>query len=74
VPQWAVLAGSASLLFAALELGCQEASSAWRAFAPRLCVQLLREFEQGHRAAAGQIQEQLTPLDKEIVGKLGPPA
>jgi 4-hydroxy-2-oxoglutarate aldolase len=41
-------------------------------YAPSLCVRLVREFEQGHRAAAGQLQEQITPLDKEIVGKLGP--
>jgi 4-hydroxy-2-oxoglutarate aldolase len=72
VPQWAVLAGSASLLYAALELGCQGGVIGVACFAPSLCVQLLREFEQGHRAAAGRIQERITPLDKEIVGKLGP--
>ncbi|HYT63276.1 MAG TPA: dihydrodipicolinate synthase family protein [Gemmatimonadales bacterium] len=72
VPQWAVLAGSAALLLAALEMGCQGGVVGVACFAPRLCVQLVREFEQGHRAAAGKIQEQLTPLDKEIVGKLGP--
>ena len=72
VPQWAVLVGSASLLFTALELGCQGGVVGVACFAPRLCVQLLREFEQGHRAAAGQLQEQITPLDKETVGKLGP--
>lgn len=72
VPQWALLAGSASLLLTALELGCQGGVVGVACFAPKLCVQLLREFEQGHRAAAGQIQERVTPLDKEIVGKLGP--
>jgi 4-hydroxy-2-oxoglutarate aldolase len=72
VPQWTVLAGSASLLYAALELGCQGGVIGVACFAPRLCVQLVREFEQGHRAAAGRIQERLTPMDKEIVGKLGP--
>ncbi|HXO84496.1 MAG TPA: dihydrodipicolinate synthase family protein, partial [Gemmatimonadales bacterium] len=41
-------------------------------FAPALCVQLRREFEQGHRAAAADLQARITPLDKEIVGKLGP--
>jgi len=72
VPQWTVLAGSASLLFAALELGCQGGVIGVACFAPSLCVQLVREFEQGHRAAAGRLQERVTPLDKEIVGKLGP--
>ncbi len=72
VPQWSVLAGSASLLFTALELGCQGGVVGVACYAPSLCVQLVREFEQGHRAAAGQLQERITPLDKEIVGKLGP--
>ncbi|HTI05126.1 MAG TPA: dihydrodipicolinate synthase family protein [Gemmatimonadales bacterium] len=72
VPQWTVLVGSASLLLSALELGCQGGVIGVACFAPKLCVQLLREFEQGHRAAAGQMQERVSPLDKEIVGKLGP--
>ena len=72
VPQWSVLAGSASLLLTALELGCQGGVVGVACFAPSLCVQLVREFEQGHRAAASQIQERITPLDKEIVGKRGP--
>jgi 4-hydroxy-2-oxoglutarate aldolase len=72
VPQWSVLAGSASLLLTALELGCQGGVVGVACYAPALCVQLVREFAQGHRAAAGQLQERITPLDKEIVGKLGP--
>jgi 4-hydroxy-2-oxoglutarate aldolase len=72
VPQWTLLVGSASLLFHGLELGCQGGVVGVACFAPALCVELLREFELGHRAAAGQLQERITPLDKEIVGKLGP--
>lgn len=72
VPQWTLLAGSASLLFHALELGCQGGVVGVACFAPALCVQLRREFEQGHRAAAADLQARITPLDKEIVGKLGP--
>ena len=71
-PQWTVLAGSASLLYAALELGCQGGVVGVACFAPRLCVTLVHEFERGNRGAAGRIQERVTPLDKEIVGKLGP--
>ena len=69
VPQWTLLAGSASLLLHALELGCQGGVVGVACFAPALCVALLREFEQGHRAAAAELQERVTPLDKEIVGK-----
>ncbi len=72
VPQWAVLVGGASLLLTALELGCQGGIVGVSCFAPGLCVQLLREFAQGHRAAADDLQQRITPLDKEIVGKLGP--
>lgn len=72
VPQWSVLAGSASLLYAGLELGCQGGVIGVACYAPRLCVQLMSEFARGDRAAAGRIQERITPLDKEIVGKLGP--
>src|SRR5205823_14295698 len=72
VPAWTVLAGSASLLYAALELGCQGGVVGVACFAPRLCVTLVHEFERGNRGAAGHIQERVTPLDKEIVGKLGP--
>jgi len=72
VPRWTVLAGSASLLYAGLELGCQGGVVGVACFAPRLCVSLVREFEQGDRAAAARTQERITPLDKEIVGKLGP--
>ncbi|HET8713016.1 MAG TPA: dihydrodipicolinate synthase family protein [Gemmatimonadales bacterium] len=72
VPHWTVLAGSASLLYAGLELGCQGGVVGVACYAPRLCVQLMSEFAKGDRAAAGRLQERITPLDKEIVGKLGP--
>lgn len=72
VPAWTVLAGSASLLYAALELGCQGGIVGVSCFAPRLCVSLLTSFRGGDRVAAGAMQERITPLDKEIVGKLGP--
>jgi 4-hydroxy-2-oxoglutarate aldolase len=72
VPEWSVLAGSASLLYAGLELGCQGGVIGVACYAPKLCVQLLAEFAKGDRAAAGRIQERITPLDKEIVSKLGP--
>ena len=36
------------------------------------CVELVNAFRAGDRKAAGALQERLAPLDKEIVGKLGP--
>ncbi len=72
VPRWTVLVGGASLLFTALELGCQGGIVGVACFAPRLCVQLVREFARGDRDGARAVQERITPLDKEIVGKLGP--
>jgi 4-hydroxy-2-oxoglutarate aldolase len=72
VPSWTVLVGSASLLYAGLELGCQGGVVGVACYAPRLCASLVAAYRRGDRAAAGGIQERLTPLDKEIVGKLGP--
>ena len=72
VPAWTVLAGSASLLCAALELGCQGGVVGVACFAGRLCMSLVTAFQGGDRVAAGAMQERLAPLDREIVGKLGP--
>ncbi|HLZ46974.1 MAG TPA: dihydrodipicolinate synthase family protein [Gemmatimonadales bacterium] len=72
VPRWTVLVGGASLLFTALELGCQGGIVGVACFAPALCVQLAKEFANGNRPAAGALQERVTPLHKEIVGKFGP--
>lgn len=72
VPDWTVVVGGASLLLTALELGCQGGIIGVSCYAPGLCVQLVREFTNGNRAAASALQDRITPLDKEIVGKLGP--
>lgn len=72
VPNWTVVVGGASLLLMALELGCQGGIIGVSCYAPGLCVQLAREFATGNRAAATALQERITPLDKEIVGKHGP--
>lgn len=72
VPTWTVLVGSAALLFAALALGCQGGIVGVACFAGRLCTSLVASFQSGDRTAAKAMQDRLTPLDKEIVGKLGP--
>jgi 4-hydroxy-2-oxoglutarate aldolase len=72
VPGWTVLVGGAALLLGALELGCQGGIVGVACYAPELCLRLVREFQQGNRAAASALQDRIAPLDKEIVGKYGP--
>jgi 4-hydroxy-2-oxoglutarate aldolase len=69
---WSVFVGSGALLYAALELGCDGGILGVACFAPAACAALLAAFRAGDRARAGQLQERLGPLDKEVVGKLGP--
>ena len=71
-PKWALFVGSGSLLLSALELECEGGIVAVACFAARLCADLAAAFHSGDRAAATALQDRITPLDKEIVGKLGP--
>ena len=71
-PAWSVFVGSAALLYAALELGCDGGILAAACFAAATRVELHAAFRAGDRERAGRLQERLVPLDKEIVGKLGP--
>ncbi len=72
VPDWAVFVGSGSLLLDALELECDGGIVATACFAARLCADLLAAYRSGDRAAALALQDRIGPLDKAIVGKLGP--
>jgi 4-hydroxy-2-oxoglutarate aldolase len=71
-PQWAVFVGSGSLLYPALEMGCQGGVVGVSCYAARMCVDLLTAFRGGDRTTATALQARLVPLDKEIVGKHGP--
>jgi 4-hydroxy-2-oxoglutarate aldolase len=71
-PGWSVFVGGGSLLYAALELGCEGGILAVACFAAALCVEILAAFRAGDRTRAGRLQERLAPLDREVVGKLGP--
>ena len=71
-PKWSVLVGSGSLLYAALELGCDGGIVGLACYMARRCVEIVTAFRAGDRQTAGALQEKLGPLDKEIVGKLGP--
>ncbi|HXF95391.1 MAG TPA: dihydrodipicolinate synthase family protein [Gemmatimonadales bacterium] len=72
VPEWAVLVGSASLLLGALERGADGGVVAAACFAARLCAELYAAFRAGERERAVALQQRLGPLDREIVGRLGP--
>ena len=72
VPQWSVLVGSASLLYQALELGCDGGVVGAACFAAADCVALYAAFRSGDKARAKALQERIGPLDKQIVGALGP--
>jgi 4-hydroxy-2-oxoglutarate aldolase len=71
-PKWAVFVGSGSLLLSALELECDGGIVAVACFAARPCADLISAYRGGDRAAALALQDRIGPLDKEIVGKLGP--
>ena len=71
-PGWSVLAGSGSLLYTALEIGCDGGVLAVACFAAALCAEVYAAFRRGDRERAGGAQQRLAPLDKEIVGKFGP--
>lgn len=64
--------GNGSLLYTALELGAAGGIVGIGQFAARLCAQLIQSFNDGDRVRAGQIQERLVPVHKEIVGAHGP--
>lgn len=70
--EWSVFVGSGSLLYQALELGCDGGILAVACFAASLAAQVYAAFRAGDRAGAGALQERLGPLDKEVVGRLGP--
>lgn len=72
VPGWVVLVGSGSLLLPALERGCEGGICAVSCYAARDCAALVAAFRRGDRAAAAALQEKIGPLDRQIVGALGP--
>ncbi len=72
VPRWSVLVGSASLLYPALEMGCDGGVVGVACFAAAACVELYAAFRAGDTARAQALQERIGPLDKAIVGALGP--
>lgn len=64
--------GNGSQLYAALELGAVGGIIGIGQFAARACAELIRAQQAGEHARAGQLQETLIPVHKEIVGAHGP--
>ena len=64
--------GNGALLYTALELGAVGGIIGIGQIAPALCAELLQAFRSGNTARAGQIQERLAPVHKEVVGSHGP--
>jgi len=63
--------GNGSLLYTALELGAVGGIVAVGLFAARMCAEVVRHFREGNGQLAGEVQNRLTPLHKEIVAGLG---
>ncbi len=72
LPRAVALVGSGSLLYPALEMGAAGGVLAVACFAPAVCARLYAAYRAGDLVAAGALQERLVPLNKEIVGGLGP--
>ena len=63
--------GNGSLLYTALELGAAGGIVAVGLIAPALCAAVVRHFREGNGQRAGEAQNRLTPLHKEIVAGFG---
>lgn len=72
VPQWSLMVGNGTLLYAALESGGVGGILAVANFAAETAVAIADAFTRGEKAEAGSQQELLTPLHVEVVGKAGP--
>jgi 4-hydroxy-2-oxoglutarate aldolase len=71
-PRWTMLVGSAALLLPALERGANGGVLGAACFAARRCVEILTAFRAGDHTRAADLQARLTPVDRRVVGQLGP--
>ena len=70
---FAVLAGSAPALYAALCLGARGAILAAACIVPKLCVQLYDRFASGDHAGARDLQRRLNPIASAVTSGHGVP-
>lgn len=67
----ALFVGNGALLYTALELGASGGIVAVGQFAPKLCAEIIEAFRAGDARRAGQAQERVSPMHKEIVAAHG---
>lgn len=63
--------GSGSLLYTALELGASGGIVALGLLAPGECARIVQYFRGGDARKAGQIQERIAPVHKDVVAAFG---
>lgn len=63
--------GNGTLLYTALELGAAGGILAAAVFAPASCAQVVRAFRAGDTRRAGQLQQTVSGLHKEVVAAFG---
>lgn len=69
----ALLVGSGAMLYGALELGAAGGIIAVGLLAPAECAELYRAYRAGESRTAGEIQERIAPVHREVVARLGVP-
>jgi 4-hydroxy-2-oxoglutarate aldolase len=70
-PEFQVLAGSASFLFAALTLGAVGGVLALANIAPEACISIHQLTQTGDWNAAAELQRQMNPVNASITSKFG---
>lgn len=68
-----VMVGSGAGFYGALEVGAVGGILGVANIAPGLCAEIHEAFASGRGSEAGRVQERVTPLHTEIVGKRGVP-
>lgn len=68
-----LLVGNGALFYTALELGAAGGIIALGLLAPADCVEIFRCYQAGESRRAGEVQERIAPVHKEIVARYGAP-
>ena len=67
----ALFVGNGALLYTALELGASGGILGIGQVAPQLCADIISAFRAGDARRAGELQERVSPMHKEIVAAYG---
>lgn len=63
--------GNGALLYTALALGAAGGIVALGLMAPRVCAQIVQYFRAGESTRAGELQERIAPVHREVVAAFG---